>query len=160
MRITNLPIWFKQITFQKESRIIANGLTIPYLIGSYAICGQPLDDRPIKSLILEVIESELEVCAVLQKCPYIRQYVIGVDDRKFCDKYIKGQIKFENSLGQSSLFITQNASELGSDLDNIVAHFEELYIDCINNNKFLWNNETKNWELFTEDEINLIEKGK
>lgn len=155
----NLPLWFRQISYQKNERIITNGLTIPYLIGIYQICNQPLNHNSIRTLIFEIKESILEECAVLQRCPYIRQYVIGVDDRQYCEHYMKKQIRFENSVGQSSLFVTQNANELGNNLDRIVELFNNIYDNCISNAEFSWNNETKNWEKFTEYEIDLIKKG-
>jgi len=156
----NLHLWFNQISYQKKNGFITYGLTIPYLIGSYLICNQILSDNPIKSIILEIVESNLEKCAVLQKCPNISQYVIGIDDREFCELYMKKQIVFKNSAGRTSLFITQNANELGNDLNNIIEHFDNLYCDCIANENYSWNNMTKNWTKFTKYEVDLIEQGK
>ena len=155
----DLPLWFKQVHYQKENKIISNGLTIPYLIGCYRINNQLLNDSPIRSLLFEIIESNLEVCAILQLCPHIQQYVIGIDDRKFCDRYLKKEIRFQNLVGKSSLYITRNANQLGGNIDKIIEQFDLMFQVCIANAEFSWKKETKNWSEFTKGEKEVIERG-
>jgi len=158
MTKSELPLWFKQISYYKSNNIIENGLTIPYLVGSYILRNQPLNGEPISSLLTSILESKLEKCAVLQKCPGIHQYVIGIDDREFCERFMKKDIRFVNSLGKSSLFITLNACNLGNDIDKIIKEFNNLYGGYISESRFSWNKRTKDWEEFTESQKNLIRK--
>lgn len=159
MSINTIPLWYRQISFQKEKRIISNGLTIPYLIGSYQICNQNLPENPIKYLMSEIKNSQLDKCAVIQMCPNIGQYVVGIDDRKFCEMYMKKQIQFKNTNGQTSLVITLNAEDLGDNFEGIIDQFVKLYDRSIANSNFSWNNDTMAWENFTSSEIDLIKKG-
>lgn len=160
MNSLTLPLWFKEISFQRNNGIISNGLTIPYLVGSYNICEVPLGNRPIQSLFFEIIEFSSNKCAVLQFCTNIHQYVIGVDDRDYCEVNMKNNIKFRNSLSETSLFITQNANDLGNDLNQVIIKFENMYAEMIASSKFSWNSHTKRWEEFTSEEMQLIKKAK
>lgn len=157
--MNDLPIWYKQILYQKDNRIIENGLTIPYLVGTYKTLGEKLEN-PIESLLNKIIESNFDKCAVLQKCPHINKYVIGIEDRGFCERLMKKDIQFKNSKGKSSLFITLNAEDLGNNLDNIVTKFEDSYETIIGKGQFSWNNTSKQWEKFNQPEIETIKKGK
>lgn len=154
------PLWYRQITYQKKNRIITYGLTIPYLIGSYQICGETLPKNPIEFLILEIINTDLDQCAVIQKCPYIRKYVVGVEQRQFCETYMRKEIQFKNSKGQTTLIVTQNAKELGNDFKGLINQFEKLYKPYTAISKFTWNNKIKSWENFTQTEIEIIKKVK
>lgn len=156
--MNNLPIWYKQVLYQKENGIIGNGLTILYLIGTYKILNEELES-PIKSLLNRIIESDLDKCAVLQKCPHINQYVIGIQDREFCERLMKKDIQFQNSNGNPSLFISLNAKKLGSKFDNIVTKFESSYLKLIRKDKFSWNKTSKEWEEFSQLDIETIKKG-
>ncbi len=160
MNSKTTPLWFRQVTYQKKNRIITNGLTIPYLIGSYEVCGERLPENSIEFLMKEITEAELDKCAVIQKCPHIRQYVVGVDDRQFCETYMRKEILFKNGKGQTSLVVTQNAKELGNDLNGLINQFENLYRLFTLQSEFSWNNETRAWENFAQSEIELIKKGK
>jgi len=160
MELSNLPLWYKEISYHKKNNIISYGLTIPYLIGSYQVCQISSSDSPIYSLFYEIIESDLEKCAVLQLCTNINQYVIGIEDIHFCEKFLKKEIKFKNSNGKIRLYITQNACELGNNRELMIKKIENLYIDQITNLNFSWNNQNMIWEKFNKDEIEIIEKGK
>lgn len=151
-------LWYKQISYQKKKNLISNGLTIPFLIGTYELCGCYLvgQQNPIKFLFNEIINSEIGVCAVLQKCPNINQFVIGIESREFCEKYFKKEIYFDNSKDNKILIITQNASELGSDLMKIVDTLTDLYFENIDLGKYTWNNGDKIWQEFNEKDKNRI----
>ena len=157
MLYSDTPFWFQLINYQKSKDIISNGLTIPYIIGAYQICNRNLNsNNPVQSLFLKIIESELNHCAVLQMCPNIRQYVVGIDDRQFCEQYMLTEISFSNIRGQSSLFITQNARQLGSNFDKVVEEFYRLYKTHINKQEYSWNKHDGIWQQFSPDEVALI----
>ncbi|KZS39210.1 hypothetical protein AWE51_11690 [Aquimarina aggregata] len=151
------PIWYEQIAFQKKNKYITNGLTIPYLIGIYKLLNHTLEN-PIKSLLNKIIESDFDKCAVLQKCPQIGHYVVGIDNREFCERFMKKDIQFRNSKGNTSLFITLNANNLGDNVEKIIKEFENLYSELIQNDQHSWNNKLKKWEEFGQSEIERINK--
>ncbi len=95
-----------------------------------------------------IIESNLNFCAVLQKCPQIGHYVIGIDNHAFCKQYMRNDIQFKNSNGNTSLYITMNANILGDKIDKVVAEFENLYLKYIEIDKFSWNRTLMEWEEF------------
>jgi hypothetical protein len=149
----NLPIWYNQISFRKSKRIITNGLTIPYIIGSYNFLGHAYS---INELMNEIINSNLDKCAVIQKCPEIRQYVIGIEDKNFCEKYFQNEISFTNSDNVKSLIITQNASDLGNNLKKITDIFINLYKNDLDEGKYSWDNRNKGWIPLNDYEQRLI----
>lgn len=149
----NLPIWYNQILFRKNNRIITNGLTIPYIIGSYNFLGQTYS---INELMNEIINSNLDKCAVIQKCPEIRQYVIGIEDKNFCEIYFRNEISFTNSNNVKSLIITQNASDLGSNFEKITDTFINLYKNYLDEGKYSWDNRNKVWIPLNNYEESLI----
>ena len=151
-------LWYKQISYQKKKGLISNGLTIPFLIGTYELCCSYLvrQQNPIKFLFDEIINSEIGFCAVLQKCPNINQFVIGIEDREFCEKHFKREICFKNAKDNKILIITQNASELGSDLMKIVDALNVLYIENIDLGKCSWNSKDRIWQEFNEKDKKII----
>lgn len=151
-------LWYNQISIHKKMNRTDFGLTVPYLIGSYQICEQR--SVSISLLLHDIIESDYEKCAVLQMCPDIHQYVIGLDDREFCIQFMKKNIQFFNSRGQLSLIISTNADKLGSNIDGVIQKFEELYSDQIMFSRFSWNLLKKEWIGFSEVETEIIFKGK
>lgn len=155
---TNQNLWYDQISYLKKKNVISNGLTIPYLIGAYKVSGYSLNSQknPIKLLFDEIINSQMEQYAVLQKCPYINQYVIGLDNKEYWDKYLRKLITFKNKKGDITLIITQNANELGDNLTSIVDKLNEQCKDSLILNRFSWDNNSKIWREFNENEKNLI----
>lgn len=151
-------LWYKQISYQKKKGLISNGLTIPFLIGTYELCGCNLvgQQNPIKFLFDEIIKSEIGVCAVLQKCPHINQFVIGIESTEFCERFFKKEICVTNAKDKKKLIITLNASELGSDFMKIVDVLNVLYIEDIELGKYSWNNADKLWQEFNEKDIKII----
>lgn len=158
MNRVNQPIWYQQISYHKKNRLISNGLTIPFLIGTYKLCGYQFvnQENPIEVLINDIVNSEIDVCAVLQKCFDIRQFVIKIESRNFCEDSYKTEIYFKNNKDNKSLIITQSASDLGKDLPTIIDTLSDLFLENINHGKFSWNNADKIWQEFNENDKNVI----
>ncbi len=158
MNRINQPIWYQQISYQKKNRLISNGLTIPYLIGTYKLYGYQFikQENPIEVLINDIVNSEIDGCAVLQKCFDIRQFVIKIESRNYCKDNYKTEIYFKNNKDNKSLIITQSASDLGKDLPTIINTLSDLFLENINHGKFSWNNADKLWQEFNEKDIKII----
>jgi hypothetical protein len=158
MNRINHPIWYQQISYQKKNGLISNGLTIPYLIGTYKLYGYQLikQENPIEVLINDIVSSEIDGCAVLQKCFDIRQLVIKIESRNYCKDNYKTEIYFKNNKDNKSLIITQSASDLGKDLPTIINTLSDLFLENINHDKYSWNNTDKLWQEFNEKDIKIV----
>lgn len=157
MNQTNYPIWFQQINYQKRKKMILYGLTIPYIIGTYKLLGESATEKNLlKHLFEDILNSNLPQCAVIQKCPHIKQYVIGIESKEFCAKFFKNEISFKNKDNVDVLYITQNAKELGNNFDIIINKLRTLYKDKLASNLHTWDNDDKKWRVFNKNEIDLI----
>lgn len=147
------PYWYALIKVLKANRIITTGLTIPYIFGAYEVLGQPLEN--INHLINLILESRTDKFPVIQKCPVIGQHVIMLEDKEMCNKYYKKDIRFESSDKHNFLFISTN-TDLGKSIERVCWNLNAGYESQIKNKNFSWNNKTKNWQKFENEEIEMI----
>lgn len=155
-------VWYSLIKHFKEENAISNGLTIPFLLGAIALLNKEikLNENSISSLLYEIAESETELNPVLQKCTDIKEYVISLRTKEFCRANFKSELVFKNTVGENSLFVSQNAASLGKNIDEISENLEKIYASALRNKKYSWKGFGETWEEFNEKEIELINSSK
>lgn len=154
----NKQLWYNLIKHYKKNNKITFGLTIPFIVGVYKINSN--NETSINHLLNQIIESNYSKCAVLQKCPNLNHYVIGIEDRNFARIYMKNYIQIKDKNQETQIYITLNAKELGNDINMIVKKLESLYFKEIESNKFSWNKKEKKWSEFDKTELLIIRKMK
>jgi hypothetical protein len=156
--MTDIPFWYKIITSLKSKNEITNGLTIPYLIGANALSDKSyvINSESIKELLSEIINSSIDEVAVLQKCDDIGQYVIGLRDKKFAEMNFKTETSYSNSKQDKTLYISLNASNLGSSIEEISERLNELFSSALTDGNYSWDGFNKKWKQFNSRETDLI----
>jgi|WetSurMetagenome_2_1015567.scaffolds.fasta_scaffold132312_2 hypothetical protein len=157
MKNANVPYWYRLITSLKSQKEITNGLTIPYIIGANKLIDDSLviDSSSIKQLLNELINSSMELVSVIQKCDN-KQYIIGLKDKKYCEKYFSHEIFFTNSNGEKTLYLTLNAQNIGTTINEINETFINLYSKCLLEQNFSWDNNDYIWRPFNAHEKEQI----
>jgi hypothetical protein len=160
MTSDNSPIWFRLIYYLKQEGIYEFGPTIPYIIGAYQIYGKTLipKENAIKLLFDEMLNAQLGHCAVIHKCPDIKQFVIGIQEKEICNLYYGKEILFENNQGEKTLFTTPNAKELGGSLEGAILNLEASLYEPLEMSKYSWDRLNKEWKHFDESDEKLIRK--
>jgi hypothetical protein len=102
------PLSYKLIETLKNRNTISNGLTIPYLIGSYKIANIELGDgaKGVSELLIELVNTETNMKPVIQHCGDIGKYVVGLKTKDFCERYFSKELAFYNQAGEKTLFVT------------------------------------------------------
>lgn len=154
--------WYSLIQLLKTKGEIKNGVTIPFLIGAYRLVNIGFENNKscIHELLSEIYNSTTELKPVLQNCDDIRQYVIGLKTKDFCDKNFKNEFTFKNKAGEKTLIVTQNANSLGNDIESISNSLYQKYHERLQNETYSWRPYKENWEEFNDKEINLIKQSK
>jgi len=155
------PYWYKLIKVFKEADPpykITTGLTIPFIIGSYELLGEPFES--VANLVFSIRGSEIDKFPVIQKCPDIRKHVVMVEEKEICNKTYEKDIPFKNPLGKNILFISRNALLLGSTIEKVIWNLSEEYSDPIDNKKYSWSKSKERWRDFDENEKELIKSVK
>lgn len=153
------PFSYKLIETLKNRKTISNGLTIPYLIGSYRLVNIKLTDgaESVLELLTELANSETTMKPVLQHCGDIGKYVIGLQSKSFCLKYFSNELAFKNQTGEKTLYVTSNAASfLGRNIDEIAKALYEKYKDSIVQRNYSWRGYKQVWEPFDTNEIEVI----
>ncbi|CAM4404757.1 hypothetical protein [Flavobacterium terrigena] len=131
--------WFKTLDYFLNKGYVNNGLTIPFLVGLYTkneIC------------IRELITSMSETNNIsIQKCDRIDEFVFGIfinesNNEIKLYKNISGLIILDNSLGKIN------------SLDELIALFENLYFENIQQELFSKNKGI--WGSYNEEEIKKL----
>ncbi|QKZ12145.1 hypothetical protein [Spirosoma sp. KUDC1026] len=150
--------WYKLIRNYKQKRLIDFGLTIPYILGANSLIDDSfqLDKDSIETLLANIINSELDQVAVIQLCPNIYQYVVGLDRKDFCMRYLSKETSFSKSDGEKTLYITQNASGLGKTIEIVTERLVTEYNHCLEEQNFSWDNFKQLWRPFSDNEKKLI----
>ena len=147
------PYWYKLIKLLKRKGKITTGLTIPYLFGAYKLLDVPFSN--LSTLISEVHNSVIDKYPIIQKCHEINQHVIMVEKKEICHKYYGKEVKLINKNENNFLFISSNTN-LGKTLDKVSFNLNRLYLKPIKEDKFSWNNSSKSWIKFSDEEKELI----
>jgi len=154
MTVSNLPFWYILIDRLKRQKVISNGATIPYIIGAYELVDKSflIDGNSINYLLTDIVNSSTEQVAVIQLCPDIHQFVVGLDNKQFCEIYFKKEKSFTNSSNEKTLYITQNASNLGASIADIIKNLEDKYLSRVKERAFSWDNYKNEWRPFNKKE--------
>lgn len=154
----NTGTWLKHINYQKSNKIISNGLTLPYLIGIYKhLSIEAGTTNAVDFLFKEILHTNTAYNIIIQRCPEIQQYVLGIEQKSFCNVYFKNEIRFKLNESTAEIIITQNAKCLGDNLQIVIADLNKLYKNEIDNNLNSWNAQNKKWTKFSSEEKKLIE---
>ena len=113
--------WVRLIKQFKEKGIIDNGLTPSFLVGAKSLLDESfvINETSIKSLLDEIVNSSTEDVVILQACSQVgKGFVIALRDRDSVKK-MSIETCFYNSNGVESLYVTKDASKLGSKIEDI-----------------------------------------
>lgn len=154
----NNPLWYRLIETLKKSNTITNGLTIPYLIGSYRLANLDLGVgvKGVSELLVELSNSETTMKPVLQHCGDIGEFVIGLRTKDFCEIFFSKELVFNNQSNEKTLYVTSNATTLGQTIDDIANALYEKYKDFIEQENYSWRVDKQVWEPFDNNEIAVI----
>ena len=88
--------WYRLIQQAKENHDIFNGLTIPYILGAYkrSFPEYIIDKNSVQRLLLDLLDSQNELTAVLEKCGLINQYVIALRNHQSLEDNFQNEIHF------------------------------------------------------------------
>jgi hypothetical protein len=152
------PFWYDLIMYQTEIGENKNGPTIPYILGAQKIAEEisVIDNNSISELLLEIADSETESKAVLQKCPGIEQYVIGLRDMELNGIFYEKDLSFINRNGEKSLYVFPNATSLGTTIEEIGNSLTDHFEDCLKREKFSWDFANEEWREFSPEEKEII----
>ncbi len=138
----------------KSDRIISLGPTIPYIIGAYKIYNGY--EISIGELLDEVINSKAEEIGLIQKCPDIGEYVLYLNARDICNRFMTKEINLLDSEGYKGLIITQNAKNLGTTAEKVLENLNYEYENYIKGNRFSWSKKENTWLEFTDRQKEYI----
>lgn len=132
-----------------------NGLTIPFILGTQTINNpnNHLNKSSIKQLFTEIINSDINEIMVLEYCPDIGEYVLGLENKLVPKEGNKFNCPRNNS---TRIIATFNTEVLGKNLDDIIMCLEKKYMNCINDEHFSMIN--NKWAKYCEDDKETIEK--
>lgn len=150
------PLWYNLISTFKNENMINNGLTIPFLIGAYQFKSIGEKTFSIQSVLSEIVNSRTELKPVLQHCPDIHQFVISLKSEEIYNTDFKEDFAFKNPFGERTLVITQNASALGSSVEDISNSLFPKYASCLQAKEFSWSGYEQTWKRFNDKETKLI----
>ena len=152
MSSSSNPYWYKLIKLLKTKGEITTGLTIPYLFGAYKELGQPVTN--IKELIKHIYYSEIDKYPLIQRCDVIEHHVVTIEEKAFCSKSYKNDIKFKNPTNNNILFIVD--TDLGTTLDKVCSSLSLGYANQIKSQEYSWSKKEKRWKKFEPSEIKMI----
>lgn len=152
------PYWYKLITNLKAKREISNGVTIPYILGARKLIDNTflIQEDSIFKLFTEIRNSSTELKVLLQNCPDVHQYVIGLREKDFCENYMKSDLSFKNENGDRVLYVTLTAIKLGNTIEEISNTLTNKYMRYMKIDEFSWDNDKQNWREFSPRERDLI----
>ena len=134
------PYWHALIRFYEVNGFIANGLTIPYLIGARSIITHNQHLYSITELITEVSIYG----GTMLKCGCLHEFVIGSQDNENKHHYLY----FDN------LIVSDDSLHKYSTLGEIIELLENLYANKIDSG--LFSKEEGEWSGFnSDDEVKL-----
>ena len=152
---SDFPYWYKLIKRLNAEHLITLGPTIPYIVGAYEI-NDAEDSMTIHDLLYEILNSETDEVALIQKCPDIGKHIIYLKDRNFCTRFMQKEISFHNKKREKRLFVTQNALGLGATLEDVIQSLNNEYEKYIKEHKFSWDKNKLSWTEFTEEQKDFI----
>ena len=147
-------IWAELIEFFEKNNYIRNGLTIPFLIGAIEL----LEKRKmtISELTDELMDKNNEKQPAIMKCGNIGELVIGImniETKNYYKMYPKNVIKsFDN------LSVTDSSLDDYSEKSELIALFEKMYNNKINNGEYSKN--AGEWTGFIPVDLERIENYK
>jgi hypothetical protein len=152
------PFWYKLIISEKEKGEITTGLTIPFIIGAKSVNDESYvpSENSISELLDEIIASSTEQVAFFQECPRIRQYVIGLTERNSPEAEENSEIIFTNSNGDKTLYISGDAKNFGTDVEEISTNLNKLWLPTLMEKRFSWDKSNTDWTVFLDEEVTRI----
>jgi len=156
---SKLPLWYSLIIELKKERLTI-GPTIPYLIGAYKTVNKPfaISREGMEAFLETVINSQVDKVPILQKCPELREYVIGLEKKEIAERYYTKEIYLKSQSGGNGLYLTQNASSLGKTPNEIAINLNGLYQTYIMTQKFSFDQLERSWVNFNPSQQDFIKQ--
>lgn len=148
------PHWYILTRSLIKIGYIDNGLTIPYLYGAYCRLGYKINS--IEDLLNQILSSPVPFLPVIEKCDIIKQDVLQLETEKEVNKKGKDRSKVFAQNG-NILGISYNTN-LGTTVKQVANALAGLYQARIKNQDYSWNNETKEWQQFTDFDKKCIDR--
>ncbi|MFN7847200.1 MAG: hypothetical protein ACK5P4_08285 [Bacteroidota bacterium] len=126
--------WFEVLNYFEKQRYIANGLTIPFLIGSRKIIEPKNNVQKISEFLSEMFVSPN--LTTIMKCSNIKEYVIGILDletKLIINKEYNGKKVFKYF---GNLIAMDNSCDNIENENSLIVYLESLYGKTINEEKF------------------------
>lgn len=138
------PSWYKLISYWCTKRKPKGyGLTLPFLIGA-------TEYSTIEDLLTEISNTKTAECIILRFCGDREEYVLSLDDSSY---------PLINHLsGQSNLLYDDEKIESFKCFKEVTNFLTEKYSDSINSGLFSKNMQTNEWEIFSNDDKDFINK--
>lgn len=149
--------WYRLIQQAKENHDIFNGLTIPYIIGAYKLSFSEyiIDKYSVQRLLLDLLDSQNELTAVIEKCGLIKQYVIALRNHQSLEDNFQDETHFRNDMGVNNLFVIHEAKVLGNSIEEISVSLTDMYKNYLSKDEFSWDSE-HGWMPFSERDKKTI----
>jgi hypothetical protein len=137
------PYWHRVICHFEKKGYIANGLTIPFLIGARTIVepGQPM--LSLDELMYEVSQYG----ATIMKCPCLNEYVLGSLDQE-TEAVSEHYRKFDK------LIVSDDSFSDKKNMDEVAIFLVEIYDPVISGN--CYSKENGEWQGFSERDLNCL----
>lgn len=132
--------WYKTLDYFLNKGYVNNGLTIPFLIGLY-----PKNEIDIRELIISMSNTNH---ISIQKCNGINEFVFGIF-------IFESNEEVHSYKSLNNIIILDNSLDDFESIEQLIAFFEDLYNDNIQNELYSKNNNT--WTFYNETEIKQIE---
>ena len=147
--INAFPYWYRLIHAWVHIKN-RTGLSFPFLVGGM---GRNLGRQPkvedIGDLIYEMSHSSFPEVVIIRQCDNLNEPVAGLVDRR--TKFSLGTFMSDN------LYVSHNVHFTGQDIDDLSAHFEDLYTPQITNQTFSKSlNAPQNWGDYTNADEELL----
>ncbi|MBN8878191.1 MAG: hypothetical protein J0I32_11635 [Sphingobacteriales bacterium] len=140
-----VPYWYRIICHFEKKGYIANGLTIPFLIGARPTI------EPGQSLLSveELVHEVSQYGATIMRCGYLDEYVLGSLDQETeaISEYYK---KFDK------LVVTDDSFSDKKSIDEVEIFLEAIYRPVISANYY--SKENGEWRDFSEREFNCLKE--
>jgi len=150
----NQPYWYQLISHWVNVKK-RTGLTIPFIIGAKNFFESNSNLNSVTELLNEIVESEIEETIILNNCPHVGEYVLGICS---VSSFLSGTDFKNEETGNVTLIATTSTKILGEDFRSICRSLEKKYKNQINEGHF--SKEDFDWTPFTENDIKMIEEAK
>ena len=133
MKDAQKPYWIRVLDHFQRKNYIANGLTIPFLIGARSKVYPIEPQYPIDEFLCQIMMSRYKV--TIMTCPNIGHIVVGVMDIE--TQKVSNDAAYRNF---GSIYITDDSFKNASSIDDVIRECKDLYAKVIKQENYSFEN--------------------